>query len=325
MNLTDAGKLYADNLKESFYKQSYHDRQLVIFEPQFLQDDTRGYNNLINEHRSLSGARQSILKSLEESEDRFYIKSEGLRQRISGDPSKAEQYTKLLALYEDSYYEMRKNKLGINSYYFEKINLHSLGMGTEGINLISEFECAMLQLEFPMGHPKANTLYSAHPYDKNRYYPLSDFHPLIFEDKFIEAINLLMCLGATKIQIENSVGLSRDFSGDAILSRFPFKIEANYTQLRDSNTQRVFKAEFAEGREPYIPQNIFWYNQDPMWNPIIQGRLLHGLKDFSLFIKNDNDFGIDGNISCKLLALGFQIGGSYKKHESIEWHVSGTF
>ena len=97
------------------------------------------------------------------------------------------------------------------------------------------FEEAM-QLEFPPGHPRLDTVYACHPASASTYYPLADFHRVVFEGKFAEAMTLLMALGAENIRVEHVTGWSKDFSASANVAVLPNRaaVTAEVTGSRES-------------------------------------------------------------------------------------------
>jgi len=46
-------------------------------------------------------------------------------------------------------------------------------------------------LEFPQGHPRSKVVYAGHPAIPSKYYPFSDFHRVLFEQKVAEAERLV--------------------------------------------------------------------------------------------------------------------------------------
>lgn len=49
-----------------------------------------------------------------------------------------------------------------------------------------------------------DTVYSGHPHQRNIYFPMAQFHQLLFKQKFAELLFLLECLGATHLSVKHT-------------------------------------------------------------------------------------------------------------------------
>ncbi|MEH7249775.1 hypothetical protein V7114_23695 [Neobacillus niacini] len=182
-------------------------------------------------------------------------------------------------------------------------------------------------LEFPPGHPKKGVFYIAHPVDPKRYYTAAQFHRLAFEHKFGEAISLLMSLGAKKIQVEHKKGWNQEFSSninlDIPLKNIDIKGETKFNKKR--NNSLLFEATLEGETEPSLPNNLVWYHHEPTWQQISNGRLNHGLKEFSLAVSYEDDFGVNADLKKKIHSCKFELGGSFVAHQDTVWRIVGEF
>jgi hypothetical protein len=64
-------------------------------------------------------------------------------------------------------------------------------------------------LRFPAGHALDNHLYVGNPVVPDLYYTVAGFHRCVFEHKCMEAVRLLMHLGAKAIKVERVEGWGR--------------------------------------------------------------------------------------------------------------------
>jgi hypothetical protein len=68
-----------------------------------------------------------------------------------------------------------------------------------------------------------------------------------------------------------------------------------------------------------------WFNHEPTWQAIAEGRLMHGLKNFSIDLKYADDFGINAGLAAKIRKTGLDVGGKFEDHQSTHWRISGRF
>lgn len=194
----------------------------------------------------------------------------------------------------------------------------SSGMRT---NVIGRTEAS--SLVFPPGHPRDGVLYIGHPAIKNVYFTMSDFHRVVFEHKFCEAVELLMSLGAAEIYVEHVKGWEKEFS--AKLSVPLSNSGGEFSGSEKNQSKILYKAKLSGKHNPYIPENLAWYQHEPTWQAIANGRLKYGLHDFSISVSYDDDFGINAGLKGVALKSGFDLGGKFEDHESTIWRIEGKF
>jgi hypothetical protein len=192
------------------------------------------------------------------------------------------------------------------------------------IQTISFEEAA--QLDFPPGHPRIDTVYACHPANPAMYYPLADFHRVAFEDKFAEAMTLLMALGANTLRVEHVTGWSSDFAATAAAA-VPGKmsISADAEKSSEKNNRLLFEASLTGRHDPMLPDHLIWYQHEPTWRSIATGRMSYGLDSFRLGITYRDDYGIDSKLTASIEGAGLGIGGKFEEHQSTVWQIEGTF
>jgi hypothetical protein len=182
-------------------------------------------------------------------------------------------------------------------------------------------------LVFPPGHPKYGVVYVAHPTKMNVYFPMSGFHRFVFEDKFREALDILMALGASNIKVEHISGWSGDISAAAEL-KVPTKVDTvsafGGVEINQSSNL-MFEANLSGHQTPELPEDLNWYHHEPTWQSIALGRKKYGLKDFVLNVTYLDDLGVNAALKAEVLKVGLGIGGNFQDHRSTIWRLRGEF
>lgn len=188
---------------------------------------------------------------------------------------------------------------------------------------ISTSEAA--QLNLPPGHPRQGNLYVAHPAMPSVYYTTALFHRVVFEHKFSEAIELLMSLGASQIEVEHVQGWSREFSATISVPIPQVKVDANASSNASKSASLLFKANFSNEKEACLPEGMVWYSHEPTWQSVAKGRLNFGMQEFSLTVNYQDDFGVNAGLKVKAEKAGLDIGGAFGNHMDTTWKISGSF
>ncbi|MEH7098165.1 hypothetical protein [Neobacillus vireti] len=186
------------------------------------------------------------------------------------------------------------------------------------------------KLKFQVGHPLENTVYVAHPVEKDTYFPFANFHRLTFEHKWAEAINLLLHLGATEIKVVHKTGWKRDFAsnmnGNFSVDGVPINSKVNFDSKQNSASGIISEFHLPNNKvTPQLPDNLVWYEHENTWKEIVRGRLKFNLDKFSLQLEYKEDFNVNADFNAKVLKYGLGIGGKFEKHESTSWLLQGKF
>ncbi|WP_216856349.1 hypothetical protein [Acidisphaera sp. S103] len=182
-------------------------------------------------------------------------------------------------------------------------------------------------LTFRLGHPLDRVVYIGHPAIPNVYHTLADFHRRVFEHKVSEAILLLMSLGATSIRAEHVSGWSHDFSAKLSLpiSGTNGKGGVEVGTKDKTKDSILFTATLSGMDSPAVPDGLMWYPHEPTWQMIAQGRLKHGLRNFTVSVNYSDDFGINLGVEASIANSGLDLGGKFEGHESTIWKLTGQF
>jgi len=181
-------------------------------------------------------------------------------------------------------------------------------------------------IKFQPGHPVADTVYVGHPGVPERYYPGCDFHRALLLDKYLEAVRLLRSLGATEVTINSVSGCSTELATSAklntILNQLGIEVEKHSKNEEDINSHWTFKE---VNEAPRIPPDLFWYNDEPTWKEIANGRLEGKLSAFEIDLNYTKDFGVNAKLRGICESAGLDLGGSFTGFEATRWKMAGKF
>lgn len=178
------------------------------------------------------------------------------------------------------------------------------------------------ELKFPIGHPRENELYVAHPTLVGTYYPMNEFHKKSFEHKFAELNSLLMDLGAKKVSVEYISGWDfNSLSEIEVAKKGKGKLDVNISK----DKKIIYNAEYDNNESRELPKNMAWYYHEPTWQSVGEGRLNHDLQNFNLLLEYNDDFGINAELFAEVAKIGFGEKSTFKKKESTVWKIVGEF
>jgi len=196
---------------------------------------------------------------------------------------------------------------------------------SKGIDVILVSRSDARNLIFSPGHPQDKVLYVGHPSNPPVYYPFSEFHRLLFEHKFSEALEMLMSLGATEVEVYRVKGWSSEFSLNLNIAISDWKPGIEAGKDKKASAKLLFKATLKSKKKPKLPKDLVWYPHELTWQKIAEGRIKYGLKDFALIIQYEDDFGINAGLKVKILKSGLDIGGKFEDHKKTAWRIVGKF
>lgn len=196
-----------------------------------------------------------------------------------------------------------------------------------GMRVLQVAKSEATQLAFPPGHPRDGILYVGHPARPELYYAAADFHRFTFEHKVSEAINLLMHLGARHIRIERVTGWSREFAARLTIPLSPTGdgIGGEAGTGRSTASSLLYEARLLGTATPRLPEQLVWYPHEPTWQSIARGRIDFGLREFSLNVGYEEDYGINGRFRMAAQEAGLDLGGRFEEHAATTWRIAGDF
>ena len=190
-----------------------------------------------------------------------------------------------------------------------------------------------LNINFPIGHPHLNEIYTCHPHKQNLYLPLKDYSEELFLDRINEFSYLLQCLGANTLEISSSKSNSSDqrvtYSTE-IDAKMDYKINSANVNYKGENTENTLidgklkitkKQVFKPLKAPFIPTNLIWYHSDLNWQRLVDQRLNGNIMTHSEVISSSQSENISSHelkqIDAELKLLLPKIGVSYNSENEI--------
>jgi hypothetical protein len=154
-------------------------------------------------------------------------------------------------------------------------------------------------VQFTFGHPIANQLYIAHPFNTSLYVPYEQSEELFFNDKFYELKYLLECLGAEEITITSIKGKdvselknnNNNISVGGVIKAFSANVDVNTHNETKSrtiqNSQHSLTVRLSSMHKPFVPEGLLWYKEMPQWQRLVQSRLNNNLLEYSELISTE--------------------------------------
>jgi hypothetical protein len=122
-------------------------------------------------------------------------------------------------------------------------------------------------------------------------------------------------------------GRSAEWSSKIDIGAEGRKVGGEMGGTQQSKASILYEASFAGSKDPALPQDLVWYEYEPTWKEIAEGRLEHNLQNFELNVEYTDDFGINLGLISKLGGSwgGLDLGGKFENHKSTIWRIVGTF
>lgn len=197
-------------------------------------------------------------------------------------------------------------------------------MRRSGENLVTVSFDDAAQLRFPLGHPRRNVVYVAHPVDPPVYIPVADFHRFLFEHKVAEALRLIRSLGAVTVEVVRVEGWDRT-AGIGLGAAGQFGVGAAASQERGSGYSVLSTMRLNPTLSPSVPADLVWLPHEPLWQEVAQARLEAGLDSFVVDVRSTDDYGVNAGLKALVANAGLEVGGSFVEHRNTVWRLQGTF
>ena len=224
--------------------------------------------------------------------------------KAGGKPKDADDWAAFAAMIVGLAFPVaRVAALGIAGHEAIKRGLQAWRQASESMDVCQVAASEASELAFPPGHPKPDVLYIGHPAAPDRYCTPADFHRMVFEHKFSEAVRLLMALGATAIEVHHVAGWTEEILGTMALT-FGVADLADAAQQAQANSKSreertlILKASFERDarKEPHLPDHMVWYPHEQLWQTVAQGRIDHQLTRCQLAVNYADDFGVNAQL-----------------------------
>lgn len=150
---------------------------------------------------------------------------------------------------------------------------------------ILSFGKKLAQLSFPMGHPKVNEMYIAHPLQTNRYYPIENYQLELIEEKVREFCWLAQSLGATEINIDclnsNSTDSTKaenysisgglSYEGNNVIASN--RSEYSKRLLEEISRSVSLHQTYNPHKPAALPSDLIWFRQESSWQQLYKQRM----------------------------------------------------
>ncbi|MDQ0192544.1 hypothetical protein [Paenibacillus wynnii] len=177
--------------------------------------------------------------------------------------------------------------------------------------------------------PQKDAYYIKNPHDDRVYFPADKFHTLAFEEKYNEAIRLLMALKPKNLTVEYREGYARELNAKVKGKKEVINAEADLKVNQVKGNEVLFSAEFEKPNffsRAKKPSDLIWYPSEEKWHSLVDGVINHGLKKVEMDISYNDDFGVTANLQASIAkAIGGKIESKYTVFRQTLWKVSATF
>lgn len=199
---------------------------------------------------------------------------------------------------------------------------------TKGVFVLLASNSEAEPLRFPVGHPRDRVLYVGHPFTPDTYVPMASFHRFLFEHKVAEALRLLRTLGAVDVEVEHITGWRSTVEAGAEIS-VPLidgvDIGGKVAASSGENRRVISRMKLAPSTDPYVPNDLVWYQHEPLWREVADARLESGLTSFQVDVEYTEDFGVNSSVKTIIAKTGLEIGGAFSEHQKTIWRLKGSF
>lgn len=186
---------------------------------------------------------------------------------------------------------------------------------------------------FPAGHPRANTLYVAHPAKDMYYIPCENSEKILFDEKIRELMSVLTDLGATEISYrfikgeESSLSLNKEWSAQVGVDVKVHKVSGGANNSSTTNVTHSLKTSEWQTRilnptkKPFVAEDRAWLKVCPEWESFIHDRLSAGMLESSWCYTSSEVSGLteerrlEINASYENLMVAVKGDGSVHTHE----------
>lgn len=204
-------------------------------------------------------------------------------------------------------------------------------------------------IQFPVGHPQANTLYIGHPFKPATYLPFENATEQLFMERVHELCYLGQCLGANEIRIKRLRGLDTasseakqlDVSGEldvkAVNVGGSFGKNTAAQNSYSSKDGMEMVQTYLPTKQPYCPDDLVWLDSETSWQALVKQRLNGNILSYSLHLSSSESVSMTSSkvqsVKASFEYLVTKVSGTYdaktdktfSKTEKIEWEIDMQF
>ena len=204
-------------------------------------------------------------------------------------------------------------------------------------------------IQFPVGHPQANTLYIGHPFKPATYLPFENATEQLFMERVHELCYLGQCLGANEIRIKRLRGLDTasseakqlDVSGELDVKA----VNVGGSFGRNTAVQNSYSSKdgmemvqtYLPTKQPYCPDDLVWLDSETSWQALVKQRLNGNILSYSLHLSSSESVSMTSSkvqsVKASFEYLVTKVSGTYdaktdktfSKTEETEWEIDMQF
>ena len=204
-------------------------------------------------------------------------------------------------------------------------------------------------IQFPVGHPQANTLYIGHPFKPATYLPFENATEQLFMERVHELCYLGQCLGANEIRIKRLRGLdtaSSEAKQLAVSGELDVKaVNVGGSFGRNTTVQNSYSSKdgmemvqtYLPTKQPYCPDDLVWLDSETSWQALVKQRLNGNILSYSLHLSSSESVSMTSSkvlsVKASFEYLVTKVSGTYdsksdktfSKTEEIEWEIDMQF
>ena len=204
-------------------------------------------------------------------------------------------------------------------------------------------------IQFPVGHPQANTLYIGHPFKPATYLPFENATEQLFMERVHELCYLGQCLGANEIRIKRLRGLdtaSSEAKQLVVSGELDVKaVNVGGSFGRNTAAQNSYSSKdgmemvqtYLPTKQPYCPDDLVWLDSETSWQALVKQRLNGNILSYSLHLSSSESVSMTSSkvlsVKASFEYLVTKASGSYdaktdktfSKTEGIEWEIDMQF
>ena len=226
---------------------------------------------------------------------------------------------------------------------------------TDGYSTLEQNSIAVLHineldnLTFPIGHPMVNQLYVAHPLIQNHYIPFENYEVELIQDRVREFCSLMEGMGATSITVgyqQFNVSESESYANTNALAAVGMKFYSVQASVNQQETNKFMQSlgqslnlhqTYNPFQQPFIPDNLIWYPQEPTWQRLVEQRLRGSITSHTesietnktQVINNDSLSEIQAELQVLLSNANLEISTStsetLKQHDNVVLQIHVEF
>lgn len=204
-----------------------------------------------------------------------------------------------------------------------------------GLEVVGLMDAMSGNYVFPPGHPFPGLLYQLHPLARARveksnvYVPVAEFDDVLFKEREAELIRLLAVLGASRIELRDTVNSRRSTQG-RVVAGAAGKGGAAEAEHKATDTQMDSRIFELRGKH-WSPKFVFdrkefgWLEFEPAWDALAFARVDGGCTTATIELTKRSTFSLSASIAVQAAVVKGEASGSHSHDRDESKLVSAHF